>query len=97
MPAPTPLSRTNTILMDPTPGRIVRTFAKGNTTVKTPNLLQRQTGPTIYAPMKLPPVTQIPLQPTVAPSRPAPAPLVPSRTPSGPLGSATNTVNQVRK
>jgi hypothetical protein len=53
--------------------------------------------PTIYAPMTLPKMTTIPLQPTVAPSRPAPAPLVPSRTPSGPLGSATNTVNQVRK
>jgi hypothetical protein len=27
---------------------------------KTPNLVQRQTGPTIYAPMKLPPVVNVP-------------------------------------
>jgi hypothetical protein len=63
---------------------------------KTPNFVQRQTGPTIYAPMQLPKMTTVPLQPTVAPVRPAPAPLVPSRTPSGPLGPATNTPNQVR-
>jgi hypothetical protein len=34
--------------------------------------------PTIYAPMTLPKVTQIPLQPTIAPSRPGSAPMVPA-------------------
>jgi hypothetical protein len=63
---------------------------------KTPNLVQRPTGPTVYAPMKLPPVTQIPLQPTIAPSRPAPAPLIPANGPARPLGSMTNVPNQVR-
>jgi hypothetical protein len=58
---PASLPPARTILdMDPTPGRIVRTFAKGNTTVKTPNLVQRPTGPTIYPAMKLPPMVNVP-------------------------------------
>jgi hypothetical protein len=63
---------------------------------KTPNLVQRPTGLTIYPAMKLPPVVQVPLKPTIAPSRPAPAPLIPANCPSRPLGPMTNTPNQVR-
>jgi hypothetical protein len=69
---------------------------QGNPMSKTPNLRQPSTGPTIYAPMKLPPMVSIPLQPTIAPVRPAPAPLIPGNGPSRPLGSMTNTPNQVR-
>jgi hypothetical protein len=63
---------------------------------KTPNLVQRPTGPTIYPSIKLPPVVSIPLQPTIAPVRPAPAPLIPANGPSRPLGPMTNQTNQVR-
>jgi hypothetical protein len=64
---------------------------------KTPNLVQRPTGPTIYAPMKLPPLVTIPLavNPHI-PNRAPSAPLVPNRTPGGPLGVPTNTPNQTR-
>jgi hypothetical protein len=65
---------------------------------KTPNLVQRQTGPTIYAPMKLPPVQQIPLaQDPHRPRRPNTSPMIPAQGPSKPLGPMTNTPNQVRK
>jgi hypothetical protein len=69
---------------------------------KTPNLVQRPTGPTIYAPMKLPPVVQVPftgnsgLPSRINQSTPA-APVVGNPAPARPLGSTTNTVNQVRK
>jgi hypothetical protein len=51
-PASTP--STNTILMDPTTGRIVRTFAKGTLPVKKPNLVQKQTGVYQYPKVVLP-------------------------------------------
>jgi hypothetical protein len=54
---------------------------------KTPNLRQGPTGPTIYAPMKLPPMVSVPLQPPIAPSRPAPAPLIPADKGSSRMGS----------
>jgi hypothetical protein len=60
---------------------------------KTPNLVQRQTGPTIYAPMKLPPVVSVPLR-ARSPSPGSADP--PANGPSRPLGSMTNTPNQVR-
>jgi hypothetical protein len=63
---------------------------------KQPNFVQRPTGPTIYAPMKLPPVQEVPHLPTVAPSRPGSAPMIPANGPSRPLGPMTNTPNQVR-
>jgi hypothetical protein len=64
--------------MDPTPGRNGAHSLQGNPMSKTPNLVQRPTGPTIYPPMKLPPMVSVPLQPTVAPSRPGSAPMVPA-------------------
>jgi hypothetical protein len=70
---------------------------------KTPNLVQRPTGPTIYAPMKLPPMVTLHKQTTnsALPARinqniPA-APVVGNQAPARPLGSMTNTPNQVRK
>ena len=44
---------------------------------KLPNLRQAP-GPTIYKPMVLPPIVSVPLQPTVAPSRPGSAPMIPA-------------------
>jgi hypothetical protein len=70
---------------------------------KTPNLVQKPTGPTIYAPMKLPPMVTLHKQTTnpALPSRidqsPTAAPVIGSQTPARPLGSMTNTPNQVRK
>jgi hypothetical protein len=66
---------------------------------KTPNLRQAPTGPTIYAPMKLLPVTSIPLaQDPHRPMRPNTSPMIPAdRGNGGPLGPMSNTVNQVRK
>jgi hypothetical protein len=63
---------------------------------KTPNPRQAPTGPTIYPTMKFPPVVQVPLQPTIAPSRPGSAPMIPANGPSRPLGPMSNTPNQVR-
>jgi hypothetical protein len=62
-----------------------------------PNLVQKQTGPTIYPPMQLPKVTSIPtaVDPH-RPNRPNTSPMIPNRTPGGPLSTATNTPNQVR-
>jgi hypothetical protein len=57
-----------------------------------PNLRQPSTGPTIYAPMKLPPLVTIPLavNPHI-PSRAPSAPLVPNRTPAmTPANAPTN-------
>ena len=67
---------------------------------KVPNLRQAPTGPTIYKPMVLPPMTILPRAPSRDPSLPSrtpSAPTIPSRAPMGPLGTPTNTVNQVRK
>jgi hypothetical protein len=64
---------------------------------KKPNLVQRPTGPTIYPSIVLPPVVSIPLQPTVAPSRPGSAPMIPAdKGPSNRPGPMTNTPNTVR-
>jgi hypothetical protein len=70
---------------------------------KTPNLVQKPTGPTIYAPMKLPPMVSLRKQ-TTNPALPARinqnTPAVPSvgnQAPARPLGGMTNTPNQVRK
>jgi hypothetical protein len=70
---------------------------------KTPNLIQKPTGPTIYKPMTLPPMVTLHKQTTnpALPSRinqntPA-APVVGNPTPARPLGPMTNTPNQVRK
>lgn len=63
---------------------------------KTPNLVQRPTGPTIYPALKLPPMVSVPLQPTIAPVRPTPAPLIPANGTARPLGPMTNTPNQTR-
>jgi hypothetical protein len=63
---------------------------------KTPNLVQRPTGPTIYPSIKLPPVVSVPLQPTVAPSRPGSAPMFPPGGGGSGLGRPTNTPNTVR-
>jgi hypothetical protein len=68
---------------------------------KTSNLVQKPTGPTIYAPMKLPPVVNVPkgIDPGL-PSRinqnTTAAPSVDNQPPARPLGSMTNTPNQVR-
>jgi hypothetical protein len=71
--------------------------------VKTPNLRQPSSGPTIYPAIKLPPMVSIPLaQNPHRPSRPNSAPMIPANKgaspqgPSRPLGPTTNTVNQVR-
>jgi hypothetical protein len=70
---------------------------------KTPNLIQKPTGPTIYKPMTLPPMVTLHKQTTnpALPSRinqntPA-APSVGSPAPARPLCPMTNTPNQVRK
>jgi hypothetical protein len=70
---------------------------------KTPNLVQRPTGPTIYAPMKLPPMVTLhkqtinPALPSRINQAPPAAPSIGNQTPARPLGVPTNTVNQVRK
>jgi hypothetical protein len=51
---------------------------------KTPNLRQAPTGPTIYAPMTLPPMKVLPTPPSrdpQLPSRTPSAPVVPNRAP----------------
>jgi hypothetical protein len=70
---------------------------------KTPNLIQKPTGPTIYKPMTLPPMVTLHKQTTnpALPSRinqntPA-APVVGNPTPARPLCPMTNTPNQVGK
>jgi hypothetical protein len=69
---------------------------------KTPNLVQRPTGPTIYAPMKLPPMATLHKQTNPAlPARinqntPA-VPVIGNSVPARPLDPMTNTPNQVRK
>jgi hypothetical protein len=64
---------------------------------KTPNLVQRQTGTYSFPKLTLPPMVTIPtaINPHM-PNRPNTAPMIPNRTPGGPLGTATNTPNQVR-
>jgi hypothetical protein len=64
---------------------------KANQVKQPVNLVQKQTGVYQYPKLNLPPVNVIPLQPTIAPSRPAPAPLIPANGPSRPLGPMTNT------
>jgi hypothetical protein len=63
---------------------------------KQPNFRQAPTGPTIYPSIKLPPMVSVPHLPTIAPSRPGSAPMIPANGPSRPLGPMTNTPNQVR-
>jgi hypothetical protein len=64
---------------------------------KQPNFVQRPTSPTIYAPMKLPPMVTVPkAQDPHSYNRPGSAPLIPANGPSRPLGPMTNTPNQVR-
>jgi hypothetical protein len=70
---------------------------------KTPNFVQRSTGPTIYPAMKLPPMITLHkgINPGLAQlgriAQPAPQPQL-NRTPAParPLGPITNTPNQVR-
>ena len=70
--------------------------------VKIPNQVQRPTGPTICPAMKLPPMVNIPkgidpgLPSRINQNTPA-APSIGNSAPARPLGSMTNTVNQVRK
>ena len=74
---------------------------QGKSNVQDPNLVQRQTGPTIYPAMKLPPMVTLHKQTTnpALPSRinqaPPAAPVIGNPAPARPLGSMTNTVNQV--
>jgi hypothetical protein len=68
---------------------------------KTPNLRQPSTGPTIYPAMKLPPVVNVPkgidpgLNSRINQNTPA-VPVIGNQAPARPLGSMTNTPNQVR-
>jgi hypothetical protein len=68
---------------------------------KTPNLRQAPTGPTIYPAMKLPAMVSIPftgnsgLPSRINQNTPA-APVIGNPAPARPLGSVTNTPNQVR-
>jgi hypothetical protein len=70
--------------------------------VKTPNLRQPSTGPTIYPSMKLRPMVSIPkgidpgLPSRINQNTPA-VPTLGNPAPARPLGSMTNTVNQVGK
>jgi hypothetical protein len=70
---------------------------------KTPRLVQPSTGPTIYVPMKLPPMVTLHKQTTnpALPARinqaPPAATVVGNSAPARPLGSMTSTPNQVRK
>jgi hypothetical protein len=65
---------------------------------KTPNLVQRPTGPTIYAPMKLPPVVNVPkgIDPGLAQlgriQQPAPQPQL-NRTPAPTMNPAPGLTN----
>jgi hypothetical protein len=70
---------------------------------KTPNLVQKPTGPVIYKPMTLPPMVTLhktavsPSLPSRINQAPPAAPVVGNPAPARPLGVPTNTVNQVRK
>jgi hypothetical protein len=71
--------------------------------VKTPNLVQKQTGTYKYPALVLPVMNNL-TKTTVSPSLPsrinqAPpaAPIIGSQTPARPLGPMTNTPNQARK